>query len=195
MWRNLPTRKKERVGFLCFERPEWIFQKLLRQMKPIAKKVVLCHPLPNSPCPSTGCIQKAILIRRFGRWGSCCLVTFWIFWVKDPKGAWGLACCPAAHVMYLLKHLSGGQSQRSELNITLCCFSFQEGEQFVKKIGGIFAFKVKDGPGGKEATWVVDVKNGRGSVLPNSGWCSDDLADKLTEEDGGLPWWPRKGWL
>ena len=34
----------------------------------------------------------------------------------------------------------------------------------MKKIGGIFAFKVKDGPGGKEATWVVDVKN----VLPNS---------------------------
>ena len=42
----------------------------------------------------------------------------------------------------------------------------------MKKIGGIFAFKVKDGPGGKEATWVVDVKNGRGSVLPNSGRCS-----------------------
>ena len=61
--------------------------------------------------------------------------------------------------MYLLKHLIWGQSQRSELNITLCCFSFQEGEQFVKKIGGIFAFKVKDGPGGKEATSVVDVKN------------------------------------
>lgn len=40
-------------------------------------------------------------------------------------------------------------------------FSFQEGEQFVKKIGGIFAFKVKDGPGGKEATWVVDVKNAK----------------------------------
>lgn len=40
----------------------------------------------------------------------------------------------------------------------------EEGEQYVKKIGGIFAFKVKDGPGGKEATWVIDVKNGKGSV-------------------------------
>lgn len=30
----------------------------------------------------------------------------------------------------------------------------------MKKIGGIFAFKVKDGPG-KEATWVVDVKNAK----------------------------------
>lgn len=45
----------------------------------------------------------------------------------------------------------------------------------MKKIGGIFAFKVKDGPGGKEATWVVDVKNGKGCVLPNSGQCSDFL--------------------
>lgn len=45
----------------------------------------------------------------------------------------------------------------------------------MKKIGGIFAFKVKDGPGGKEATWVVDVKNGKGSVLPNSGQCSNDF--------------------
>uniref|UniRef100_A0A3B3RNK3 Sterol carrier protein 2 n=1 Tax=Paramormyrops kingsleyae TaxID=1676925 RepID=A0A3B3RNK3_9TELE len=40
----------------------------------------------------------------------------------------------------------------------------KEGEQYVKKIGGVFAFKVKDGPGGKEAMWVVDVKNGKGSV-------------------------------
>ncbi|XP_071773798.2 sterol carrier protein 2 isoform X1 [Centroberyx gerrardi] len=40
----------------------------------------------------------------------------------------------------------------------------EEGEQFVKKIGGVFAFKVKGGPGGKEGLWVVDVKNGKGSV-------------------------------
>ncbi|XP_055045335.1 sterol carrier protein 2b [Misgurnus anguillicaudatus] len=40
----------------------------------------------------------------------------------------------------------------------------EDGEEFVKKIGGVFAFKVKDGPGGNEATWIVDVKNGKGSV-------------------------------
>lgn len=40
----------------------------------------------------------------------------------------------------------------------------EEGEQFVKKIGGVFAFKVKDGPNGQEATWFVDVKNGKGCV-------------------------------
>ncbi|XP_010889827.1 non-specific lipid-transfer protein [Esox lucius] len=40
----------------------------------------------------------------------------------------------------------------------------EEGEGIVKTIGGVFAFKVKDGPEGKDAVWVVDVKNGRGSV-------------------------------
>ncbi|XP_018609031.1 sterol carrier protein 2 [Scleropages formosus] len=49
----------------------------------------------------------------------------------------------------------------------------EEGEQFVKKIGGVFAFKVKDGPNGKEATWVVDVKNGKGSVESNSAKKAD----------------------
>lgn len=39
----------------------------------------------------------------------------------------------------------------------------------MKKIGGIFAFKVKDGPGGAEAVWVVDVKNGSGSVTNDAG--------------------------
>nr|XP_004447041.1 sterol carrier protein 2-like [Dasypus novemcinctus] len=56
----------------------------------------------------------------------------------------------------------------------------EEGEQFVKKISGIFAFKVYYGPGGKEACWVVDVKNGKGSVLPNSDKkadCTITMAD------------------
>ncbi|KFP20787.1 hypothetical protein Z169_15152, partial [Egretta garzetta] len=56
----------------------------------------------------------------------------------------------------------------------------EEGEQFVKKIGGVFAFKIKDGPGGKEATWIVDVKNGKGSVAINSDQkadCTITMAD------------------
>ncbi|KAI4890307.1 hypothetical protein NFI96_017726, partial [Prochilodus magdalenae] len=64
----------------------------------------------------------------------------------------------------------------------------EEGESFVKKIGGVFAFKVKDGPGGKEALWVVDVKNGKGSVGHDSGKKADctismadaDLVDLMT---------------
>uniref|UniRef100_A0AAQ4QAT3 Sterol carrier protein 2 n=1 Tax=Gasterosteus aculeatus aculeatus TaxID=481459 RepID=A0AAQ4QAT3_GASAC len=51
--------------------------------------------------------------------------------------------------------------------------SLQEGEQLVKKIGGVFAFKVKDGPEGKEGTWVVDVKNGKGSVTTDPGKKAD----------------------
>lgn len=69
----------------------------------------------------------------------------------------------------------------------------------MKKIGGIFAFKVKDGPEGKEATWVVDVKNGKGSVLPNSGQCSDDSTyrstDRYTRGNEDLLCVFRKGWL
>ncbi|XP_025909803.1 non-specific lipid-transfer protein [Nothoprocta perdicaria] len=56
----------------------------------------------------------------------------------------------------------------------------EEGEQFVKKIGGVFAFKIKDGPDGKEATWIVDVKNGKGSVDVNSDKkadCTITMAD------------------
>ncbi|KAJ0032659.1 hypothetical protein NQD34_002740 [Periophthalmus magnuspinnatus] len=49
----------------------------------------------------------------------------------------------------------------------------EEGEQFVKKIGGVFAFKVKDGPDGQEATWYVDVKNGKGSVHNNTAEKAD----------------------
>lgn len=49
----------------------------------------------------------------------------------------------------------------------------EEGEDLVKKIGGVFAFKVKDGPGGKEALWVVDVKNGKGSVTNDAGKNAD----------------------
>lgn len=54
------------------------------------------------------------------------------------------------------------------LNVHGFC-GFQEGEQFVKKIGGVFAFKVKDGPNGQEATWIVDVKNGSGCVHNDAG--------------------------
>uniref|UniRef100_A0A7N8WXU6 Sterol carrier protein 2 n=1 Tax=Mastacembelus armatus TaxID=205130 RepID=A0A7N8WXU6_9TELE len=64
----------------------------------------------------------------------------------------------------------------------------KEGEQLVKKIGGVFAFQVKDGPGGKEGTWVVDVKNGKGSVTTGAGKKADctismsdeDLLDLMT---------------
>ena len=38
-----------------------------------------------------------------------------------------------------------------------------DGEDLVKSVKGIFAFKVKRDEGG-EATWIVDAKNGKGKV-------------------------------
>ncbi|XP_068605180.1 sterol carrier protein 2 [Brachionichthys hirsutus] len=64
----------------------------------------------------------------------------------------------------------------------------EQGEQLVKTIGGVFAFRVADGPGGKKATWVVDAKNGRGSVSNDASEKADctlsmsdqDLLDLMT---------------
>ncbi|XP_072220399.1 sterol carrier protein 2 [Leuresthes tenuis] len=64
----------------------------------------------------------------------------------------------------------------------------QDGEKLVKKIGGVFAFKVKDGPNGRETTWVVNVKHGKGSVMTDPGEKADctlsigdkDLLDLMT---------------
>ncbi|XP_076601768.1 sterol carrier protein 2 [Chaetodon auriga] len=58
----------------------------------------------------------------------------------------------------------------------------REGEQLVKKIGGVFAFKVNNGPGGKEATWIVDVKNGKGSVTNDPGKKAD-CTFSMSDED------------
>lgn len=41
--------------------------------------------------------------------------------------------------------------------------SLQDGSNIVKKMKGVFCFKVK-GAGGKEGIWIVDAKNGCGSV-------------------------------
>ena len=45
------------------------------------------------------------------------------------------------------------------------CFFLQNGKEYVKKVKGIFCFKVKTGD--KEGVWIVDVKNGNGSVMFN----------------------------
>ncbi|XP_062871530.1 sterol carrier protein 2b [Trichomycterus rosablanca] len=58
----------------------------------------------------------------------------------------------------------------------------EEGDQFVKKIGGVFAFKVKDGPGGKEATWIVNVRDGKGCVH-NDASKKADCTISMTDSD------------
>ena len=55
-----------------------------------------------------------------------------------------------------------------------------DGANLVKKVKGIFGFKVKDGSG-KEVLWIVDAKNGSGSVeldgksMKITFWFSQDL--------------------
>ncbi|XP_071478905.1 sterol carrier protein 2-like [Diadema antillarum] len=48
-----------------------------------------------------------------------------------------------------------------------------QGPEMVKKIKAVYGFKVSGGPGGKSCTWVVDVKNGKGSVEKNSSKKAD----------------------
>jgi len=58
----------------------------------------------------------------------------------------------------------------------------EEGAKYVKKIKGVYCFKVK-GADGKEGVWIVDVKNGKGAVKFNA----DDKADTtITMKDEDL---------
>jgi len=57
-----------------------------------------------------------------------------------------------------------------------------EGADLVKKVNGVFGFKVSEGPGGKEAYWVVDVKNGKGGVSFD-GKGSPDVTLQLSDQD------------
>uniref|UniRef100_A0A1I8GZW3 Sterol carrier protein 2 n=1 Tax=Macrostomum lignano TaxID=282301 RepID=A0A1I8GZW3_9PLAT len=57
-----------------------------------------------------------------------------------------------------------------------------EGEQIVKKVNGVFAFKVTGGPGGKVGLWLVDCKNGRGKVEFN-GQGKADVTITISDQD------------
>ncbi|KAF7660744.1 hypothetical protein LDENG_00276690 [Lucifuga dentata] len=58
----------------------------------------------------------------------------------------------------------------------------EQGEQLVRKIGGVFAFEVNDGPEGKKVIWTVDVKNGKGSVTTDPG-VKADCTIAMTDND------------
>lgn len=56
-----------------------------------------------------------------------------------------------------------------------------EGAEYVKKINGIYAFNVTDGPDNATERWIVDVKNGNGSVQRGSKGkadCTFTIKDK-----------------
>merc|ERR1712071_220412 len=59
----------------------------------------------------------------------------------------------------------------------------EDGKTLVGKVKGIYAFKVKGGPGGSEGYWIVDAENGTGSVEFN-GKVKPDVT--LTMSDGDL---------
>ena len=40
----------------------------------------------------------------------------------------------------------------------------EEGKTLVSKVKGVYLFKVKGGPEGAEGLWILDAKNGSGSV-------------------------------
>jgi sterol carrier protein 2 len=37
-------------------------------------------------------------------------------------------------------------------------------DKLIEKVRGVYAFKVRNGPGGKEGYWIVNAKTGKGSV-------------------------------
>ena len=48
------------------------------------------------------------------------------------------------------------------INVSFVPHLNQKGEEYVQKIKGIYCFKVSKQD--KEGTWVIDAKNGKGSV-------------------------------
>ncbi|CAL8317639.1 sterol carrier protein 2 isoform X1 [Gadus morhua] len=58
----------------------------------------------------------------------------------------------------------------------------EKGEELVKKVRGVFAFQVSDGPEGREGRWVVDAKNGSGSVT-NDPEAKADCTLSIGDED------------
>lgn len=37
-------------------------------------------------------------------------------------------------------------------------------DNLIEKVRGVYAFKVRNGPNGKEGYWIVNAKTGKGSV-------------------------------
>lgn len=57
-----------------------------------------------------------------------------------------------------------------------------QGKDLIKKVNGVFLFKVA-GDGGKTATWVVDAKNGSGSVRVGKDGDKGDVTISMKDDD------------
>ncbi|XP_063606565.1 sterol carrier protein 2-like [Penaeus indicus] len=58
----------------------------------------------------------------------------------------------------------------------------EDGPKLVNKVKGVYCFQVKGGPDGKEAKWIVDAKNGSGSVTFN-GAAKPDVTITMNDND------------
>merc|ERR1711997_305931 len=58
----------------------------------------------------------------------------------------------------------------------------EDGKTLVGKVKGIYGFKVKNGPDNKEGFWIVDAKNGLGSVEFN-GKAKPDVTLTISDSD------------
>jgi len=57
-----------------------------------------------------------------------------------------------------------------------------DGETYVNKIKGTYAFKIKGGPDGKEGYWIINAKEGNGKVEFN-GKEKPDVTIVMKDED------------
>jgi len=57
-----------------------------------------------------------------------------------------------------------------------------DGKTLVNKVKGVYCFHVKGGPGGGDAKWIVDAKNGSGSVTLN-GTAKPDVTITMNDKD------------
>ncbi|KAF4533146.1 hypothetical protein B566_EDAN007957 [Ephemera danica] len=58
----------------------------------------------------------------------------------------------------------------------------EDSDNLVDKVRGIYGFKVKNGPGGKEGYWVINAKTGKGSVEYN-GKAKPDVTFIINDDD------------
>uniref|UniRef100_A0A1A7WR53 Sterol carrier protein 2 n=1 Tax=Iconisemion striatum TaxID=60296 RepID=A0A1A7WR53_9TELE len=117
---------------------------------------------------------KVALQHNIGLGGAVVVTLYKMGFPKDSRSSIGATACSSGSSLEDFKAFPVFKEIEKHLQ--------QEGEQLVKKVGGVFAFKVKNGPSGKEATWVVDVKNGQGSVSNDPGKKADCMLT-LDDED------------
>lgn len=90
-----------------------------------------------------------------------------------------LTCTSISHAtMPAATSTDGFKSQ--EIFDSISTSLIEDGKTLVGKVKGIYGFKVKGGPNGTEGFWIVDAKNGIGSVEFNGKGNCDANSSVLT---------------